>query len=292
MNYPHTLNVVFHGLWAYEIGPSRSGRDAIVVRTPPESDHRVAAGGWIPHADLKEGSTYDLNGVDEGTDTTFDEATNAIFRKRKLVADAEVRCTIRLPIPKYIRSLRPITLHKDKPPYLGSDAHLIMSREIAIVQVFVYKANLPDVRLVEVDQAARRPHEVRLPGINAGQSIANFYVFAQPDGRVPGNHFETAFAKLAALYGLDIVPVPSMPAGPQGPNPPIAGFMWRDLVGLNERATYKGELLPAAGSSGAHCDPFIVDNREGAHAGGATQSSGRPRSYSRPGKGHSPRKKT
>lgn len=256
--YPHTLNILFHGLWAYEVhdGPSGLG---IAVRTTPQDDHRVAAGGWDPEADLRPGASYNLTGIQPGDRSQFETQTNVIFTNRPLVDNAVVRNTIRLPLPSRITSLRPISFHPRRPPYTGRDAGLVETRKISIVQVFTYSANLAKVKLTEMGKPAGGAHEVPLPPESRSASVANFYFFAQPSGRVPGNHFEEAFAKLAALYGLDLVPANSIAPGPRKPE--LSGVEWRDLVGLNERAAFRGELLPAAGSSGSNCDPFVVDNR-------------------------------
>lgn len=269
--YPHTLNVLFHGLWAYEVATNE-----IIVRTPPDENHRVAAGSWIPEAGLRQDATYRLEGIAAGSCSTFDEVTNAVFSDREFVTEADVYCTIRLPLPDNISSLRPINFHRDKPPYTGADAHLVTTRQIAIVQVFTYSAKLERVRLVELEPGVPDAPPIRLPMPGGNAQVANFYLFAQPDGRVNGSHFEEAFAKLAALYGLDIVPVPSVAPGPRSPE--VAGVTWRDLVGLNERAMFRKELVPAAGTSGSNCDPFIVDNRKTPQSH-ASQSKVQPAAY-------------
>lgn len=264
--YPHTLNVLFHGLWAYEVHNSPQG-PGLIVRTTPQDDHRVAAGGWDPEADLRDRAVYTLTGIEPGTRSDFESQTNVIFTNRPLEAGpADVRCTIRLPLPRKISSLRPITFHPDKPPYTGADAHLVRTRKVSIVQVFTYSANLSKVQLTELGRPGGSAHMVPLPAESREAGVANFYFFAQPVGSAHSGHFEEAFAKLAGLYGLDLVPANSIAPGPR--TPALDGVGWRDLVGLNERASFRGEFLPAAGSSGSNCDPFVVDNRHlGAAAG-------------------------
>lgn len=257
---PQTLNVLFHGLWAYEVQDSSQG-PGIVVRTTPQDDHRVAAGGWDPEADLREQASYRLEGIRPGKRDEFESQVNVIFANRRLTAGSDrVRNTIHLPLPRRISSLRPISFHPDKPPYTGKDAHLVATRQISIVQVFTYDADLAKVQLVETGKPAGAPHIVPLAAAARQGSVANFYLFAQPAGRAHPGHFEEAFAKLAGLYGLDLVPANSIAPGPRTPEQ-LQGVGWRDLVGLNERASFRGELLPAAGSSGSNCDPFVVDNR-------------------------------
>jgi hypothetical protein len=246
--YPHTLNLVFHGLWAYEVSDK-----GILVRTPPMADHQVRAGSWNPEYSIR-GGRFSLDGVQDGGAFRFDPEVNVILQGRRFDDTAPVDCAIELPPPAGIRSLRPIVFHPDKPPYTGADAGLVSTRKIAIVQVFTYAANLSSARLVGEGFDPIRPV------VEQGESVANLYLFAQPASRTNPSHFEEAFAGLARMFGLDLVPVPSVAPGPVGPKPPLPGIGWRDLVGLNERAAFNEELVPAGGTSGSSCDPFVIDN--------------------------------
>jgi hypothetical protein len=246
--YTPKLNVVFHGLWAYEIRDN-----GIYAHTSKQQDHVVRAGKWVPEFDLKENMRYELKGIKKDSKPIrFDDTTNAIFKGKKLSDPAGIYCTVMLPPPLENFSLRPISFATT--PYLGRSAGLINSKKIAIVQVFTYEVD-GAVELTESDgNATQRNLSFDLP-----QPITNLYFYAQPPGVVQPGHFEEAFGKLAGLFGLDLIPVVSMPPGPL--NPGVSGLNWLDLVGLNERAERDSILAPAGGLSGSSCDPFVVDNR-------------------------------
>jgi hypothetical protein len=173
-SYTPKLNVVFHGLWAYEIR-----NDGIYAHTSKQQDHVVRAGKWVPEFELKE-NLLRAEGDQRFKPIRFDDTTNAIFKGKELSDPAGIYCTVMLPPPLENFSLRPISFATT--PYLGRSAGLINSKKIAIVQVFTYEVD-GAVRLTESDgNATQRNLSFDLP-----QPITNLYFYAQPRGRSTGS---------------------------------------------------------------------------------------------------------
>jgi hypothetical protein len=268
---PKKLNVIFHGLWAYEVR-----KDGIYAHTCKEPEHVVMAGQWKPDHGLEDGVKYKLTGVKRGSSPIIDNfklCKNAIFRSKTL-NPTNLYCTVVLPPPSAISSLRTIAFKTN--PYWGQNAKDIESRKISIVQVFIYdlKQQVP-IKLEgkwfsRLPKRTDSPKSICLKYDHLQQGFMNLYFYAQPPVAVKSGHFEAAVRNLATLFGLQLIPVPSMAPAPYNPN--ISGCNWLDLVGLNERGGDSQDLVepntrgdfplfvPAGGISGSSCDPFIVDN--------------------------------
>jgi hypothetical protein len=152
---PPQLNVIFQGLFAFVVA-----EDSIEVLVPEMSDHVYKAGTpnlsssepCGPLLDLSRGTPYELQGVTgRSKGPLFDPTVNAVIsgaQAGETLAKVEATnpdpkllfCSIRLPLPDEIHSLRRVPASKcPKGFFQGKDSALIKATELSLTQVLVYR---------------------------------------------------------------------------------------------------------------------------------------------------------
>lgn len=234
------LNVVFHGLWAFE---TQAGK--IIAHTVVDREHKIMAGDFDPQYDLRQGETYTLTGVEAGDKNTFTEKHNVMVHCKPLRNTSQRFCQVDLPLPCDIKSVRRVIVPECQKPFEGQHGRDLSPEQVAMVQVFIYMAK--DIEKVHLKPL---PWEAKLDR----DRTVNLHVYAQPDKKVKPGHAEQAYKRLAYMFGLDIVPAIELFVNVS--NPCINGLDKEHLKGLMERSR------PVMGASGSNCDSLVVNNVE------------------------------
>jgi hypothetical protein len=243
------LNVVFHGLWAFET--KRHGILAHTTKTP----HHVFQGGNLggPMYDLQSGVNYKLVvRPDKGDDKDFEEDENVVLRNKPLADSRERFCTVWLPPATFIQSERKVPVVKKS--FAGCDGSKLEPRQVSMVQVFVYQ---------HLEHARIRRLRAWKPDIQPDDT-ADLHFRAEPQTRdVPCLHSIQSYVQLAEMFGLEIVPVRELFIKAKAPDPPIKGLDQADMELLVEPNDSPGigDQRPM-GLSGSNCDSLVIHNHE------------------------------
>src|SRR6185295_1845712 len=132
-NGKRQLNVVFHGLWAWEVQPDR-----ILAHTPIEPEHEIAVGDFSEQTPIPAGTHCVLIGVDAGHANAFVPQQNVVVSNRPFTDVSKRHCVIELPLPQDIRSLRRVHV-STKQPFSGRDGARLHPAEVTMVQVLIYE---------------------------------------------------------------------------------------------------------------------------------------------------------
>ena len=255
-NGKRQLNVVFHGLWAWE-----SRQDKILAHTPIDHEHKFPAGSFVNNEELKP-QKHTLTGVDAGNVNTFDPAQNVMVAGKPFVNANKRHCVVELPLPRDIRSVRRVPVRNEK-PFGGNDGQNLVPKEVTMVQILIYDAD-------DVDAVRLEPSAIRV-GLNPDGQTANLHLFAQPPG---GRHShpggaERAYENMALMFGLDITPLENLFVEATV-DPGVLGLTASDLLLLGEAppsaaaaasAPHSSHGPALLGVSGSNCDGLVVDNR-------------------------------
>jgi len=255
-NGKRQLNVVFHGLWAWEA----TGKN-LFAHTPIEPEHQILVGDFTEQLEIPKDTNCVLDGVDAGQNNSFLEKLNLIVPDQSLAPDPKRHCVIQLPLPADVRSVRTVPVKTDQ-PFDGDDGKNLRPNAVSMVQVFIYE-------LDHLDSVTLKPLTPPLR-IKLGEQTANLHFFAQP----PKGHHQSiedskaAYRKMAAMFGLDVTPVEALFVGVSDPN--IPGMTEDDLRLLGEDMFMapaphphgRGFALPRPMfESGSNCDGLVIDNR-------------------------------
>jgi len=219
-----TVNVLIHGMFAVEVGTQE------VFLYPPEvSGHVYKAGTLGAEELLAKGGKYQLSGLASHARLSLAEIHPSqvpVFHRRLLNTHL-AHCEIVLPMPDEITPLRMMHGVSGAAFYQGKPQLYEQPTSIADVLVLTYRHVIGSVKLSSLAWA---------PAPKNG--IANLHFWAMPEGVVPSDHAERAFAAMAAMIGYphlrenplyDRLPSPGVDSHPQ-----IPGVSSRDEMGLAE----------------------------------------------------------
>src|SRR5579871_6838679 len=122
------LNVVFHGLFAYIIGPN-----GVEVLAPQVDDHVYKAGTWGKEFPLKASVVYELQGVHgEVQPPSVDEQNNLVLKNISNIdrSPARLFCSFMLPLPTKIVGLRTVRSGAGRPIFVGSAAAQLKTKSV------------------------------------------------------------------------------------------------------------------------------------------------------------------
>lgn len=246
------LNIVFHGLWAFET--TKGG--PIIAYTPKVSGHTIVAGSRTKLVNLEEGKDYVLVGVEpqDPKDFDFTPGDNVVVTKKPFIGKETLFCTVKLdPVPTEIQSVRLVNV-KGNQVFGGANGKDLHPYKAAMVQVFIYDVAHPEA--VSLQPADAKPTDAdTVQPTDAGKDDAwNLHIFAQPshlmDAPPPVDHY----AVMAKMFGLDITAIKPVYTKPLDPG--IPGLTEDDTKGLDE------PVGPPPPHSGSNCDGLIIDNHE------------------------------
>jgi hypothetical protein len=259
MNTPESqLNIVFHGLWAFET--TKEG--PIIAYTPYVEHHTFKAGTLKNNVDLVRSAQHVLQSVPSQTmphsDFTLEENVyvSGAFDDKK----GDLFCKVKLDRPDEIRSVRLVDVKaaiseaakkprkKDDPPFipkafLGKDGEQLNPAYVAMVQVVIYD-DVKTPETVSLEPAGAKPTQ-------SDTGPWNLHIFAQPN--LPGEGSPHHYEVMARMFGLEIMPNPEVEIFAAASNPHITGLTKNDVLGLDE--IYQ-EV------SGSNCDGLLIINRE------------------------------
>lgn len=234
------LNVVFHGLWAFET----TNAGPIIAYTPilthDIGTHEFVAGSVLSNVKLAEGERHYLSGVDDMPHKDFDftEEDNVIVCNKPFTDDGKAFCSVELHPPAVIKSVRLVPVTSTQ-PFEGEDGKDLHPVRVAMVQVFIYYVKDPEKVSLEPIQVNPTHKE----------GAWNLHLYAQPTNRLPEDHAKNAYKAMAAMFGLNIIPIEPLFAPISDPH--IMGLKANDMLGLDELGH----------GSGSNCDGLIVSNR-------------------------------
>lgn len=234
------VNVVFHGLWAFET----TNAGPVIAYTPllegtEVYSHVFVAGSHKDHVNLLKGVRHYLAGIEERDpkDHDFSRQDNVVVDNKAFIAGTEF-CSVELPAPVEIRSVRlaDVTSYQ---PFVGADGKNLHPTRVAMVQVFIYYVNNPET--VSLEPVNVKPTDK--------EDAWNLHIFAQPIGPVSEEHGKNAYKAMAEMFGLDIIPNEELFVLPS--NPDIIGLELEDMMDLDDHLKV----------SGSNCDGLIIQNR-------------------------------
>jgi hypothetical protein len=240
-----TLNVIFHGLWAYVFHAT-----GIRALTPSIDEHVLKAGTYGTELRLKEGKTYVLEGVNPAAQApAIDATSNVVLTGLTRVDLTKLFCSIDLPFPDQMIPFRFL----NNPVFNGSTANLLQATKVPDVQVLTYRFD--DVKKLTLGRNLSWE-----PYFQAQTRTVNLHIFAQPETSVgASDHLNMAGGELVGMFPeVDLQPLHADP--PDLPTDPgIRGVNKDDVKTLQERGinlpagfniVAKGSLVAAAAVAG------------------------------------------
>jgi hypothetical protein len=264
-----TLNVVFHGMWAFVPRPY-----GVEVVAPKVLGHTYRAGTWCAEQDLSFGECYYLEGVRPNESNVEVSGSSNIILPGPLADDYQsgIFCTWVLPRPWAFHSVRrmPIGPQWFRGPE-QSRRYVDYLRELALVQVLCYPFDEPNS--ISIRQLSRCGAELPWDKLFDKETrTVNLHVFAEEPMGLPGKwmnllHPTLAFSQAAKLVDLDLgFQYPATWEGPaELPDSGVAGVPSSQVSSLPERgivvsSSPVGQLGPGYGPvhGDANCSGMIV----------------------------------
>ncbi len=209
----YVLNVVLHGLFGYVIRPTHISTDpdiAIEILVPQMDEHVYLAGTWLQELRLGEGRTYQLRGATaNGSMPELKTSENPVVQYYNFKdinrSPQSLYCSLELPFPKCIVSIRRAPVPKARQVFSGNDSGEI-NRELkglATVQVFVYKYESIDKLKLTANLESDVKRFDWQPKLNESGTV-NLHVFAEApfDLKHMGDHAVEGMKALADLFPL------------------------------------------------------------------------------------------
>ena len=180
-----SLNLVFHGLWAFICWP-----DFIQAVAPCRKEHSYTAGKRVyvmtgDDVELKQGMSYMLQGAGDGSQRTplltpFDSNCSAIFEGKKDMDLRHAYCSVLLPLPDGVYTPWTVTQTPGKPFYVGISTPIQQPSALPVSHVLTYTNYTQGA-------AALYPQNVTLPydAPNNDASLTNIHFRAEEMGGSP-----------------------------------------------------------------------------------------------------------
>ncbi|MBZ5490800.1 MAG: hypothetical protein LAO76_07700 [Acidobacteriia bacterium] len=202
-NPPYPLkkvNVVFHGLFAFIIGPQN-----IKVITPDNPEHYYCCCSQGNYYEMKD--EYTLDGIvtnnppiDPGT---IDKTKNTVlsagdnrFTLDQVDQGKKSYCSITLPFPNASGMLPFRAISRPQIKFPDKYSQQIMAQTLPLIQSLTYDVADPtNVVLRPVDCRSRYQRLIAYPC----SEIVNLHIFSEPECEVTQHHAEEAFNQMAAL---------------------------------------------------------------------------------------------
>ena len=249
---PYKAYVIFHGLWAFE-----SRKDRILAHTPFIAEHRVCAGYFEDVGGVPADRTVSLSpchcrvtGVTPGKKTKFEGGKNVVVPDADFLSKFADRRFARIDLGtvKDVRSVRNVKVEPPPVnPFAGEDGEKLRPANVSMVQVFIY--DIEDPTTLGLTSSKAKPH------IDPVKRIAKLHVYAEPDTMGHRFHALVSYARLAEMFGLEILPIAPLftPASDEN----IEGLDIRDMKTLLEMG--KMHAIGAV-SKDENCDALVIDN--------------------------------
>lgn len=218
---PKTLNVIFHGLWAYVFGGT-----GIRALTPSIDEHVFKAGSYGTELRLKENKTYVLEGVHAAAQAPdIDQTSNVVLTGITRVDPSHMFCAIDLPFPDQMIPFRFL----NNPVFSGQTANQLQATRVPDAQVLSYRFDKAE-NLTLGSNLSWQPY------YQEDTRTVNLHIFAQPDCHVGIDHLQMASSMLVSMFPeADLQPVSADPAD-LPTDPGLRGVTRDDLKNLVERA--------------------------------------------------------
>jgi hypothetical protein len=235
---PFQLNVVFHGLWAFE-----TMRGGILAHTVKDHQHVITAGDHdVRMYDLEPGRNYKLDVKPQtGHDVDFDLKQNIVVSDKPLRDSRKRFCTVWLPPANLIQSERRVLVSEKA--FAGADGSQLDPCAVSMVQVFIYE---------EITCARLKRHRWEYK-VDEKTKSADLHIHAEPAEKVDCFHPVRAYKRLAEMFGLEIIPIRELFVEASKPQPPITGLDVEDMKSLHEG-------VAMLGGSGSNCDSLVIHN--------------------------------
>jgi hypothetical protein len=204
------LNVILHGLAIVNVpDPSKPQMEVLI---PYVSGHKYQWGTWRKEVDIAgNGATYNITGTDWGlpSPAAMYPDDNAVMQHVSLInpgmGSLPLHCTIKLPFPEKIFSMRKVCKHDHSSEFLYDDASYYLMRQptaISMVHAFRYT----------IDDPAKVSYGNNSLGTDSNSLDFNLHIWADPSGgfhTLEEKNMPSAFERMVESFtGLKVTQCP------------------------------------------------------------------------------------
>jgi hypothetical protein len=198
------VNVVLHGMFAMIFDNRKPLTNLpLLLMAPCVDSHVYGAGMWRQEVCLKQGSSYELQGLQSNSSFNIDDyATNPLVTFSNLPGwGSSPYCSLQLPFPDDMVPLRKLTRPDGGPPFFDCCAgpygeQICTASELPMIYVLKYKNALGPQNPIQLFGS------VETQGIwSMGSSpVNNLHIFAEPlSDDIPG-HLEEALCQINKMF--------------------------------------------------------------------------------------------